>query len=56
MKILDGVYEELNHRGELLTGSAMRDFKFDKDFVDKLKKLFEMGFKQIQSDASLKTA
>ena len=44
MKILDGVYEELIHRGELLTGSAMRDFKFDKDFTEKLRKLFEERF------------
>ena len=56
MKILDGVHEELIHRGELLTGSAMQDFKFDKNFTDKLRRLFEERFIQIQSDASLKTA
>ena len=34
----------------------MREYKNDKEFPDKIKRLFEEKFEQVQADASLKTA
>ena len=43
-------------KGEPITSSSMREFKFDQDFAGKIKRLFEEKFEHIQSDASIKTA
>ena len=55
-EILEEIETYLTVPSEDKINSGLREIRFDKDFSDRLKQLFEKKFADVQNDAALKVA